>query len=80
MITVMEMHKEKCASEILKKIDVLQAINWIKKAWDSVTLENIQNASNDVVSRQEMKVKMVGLFLFYTYAQVLLIARNLPSY
>ena len=51
-----------------------------KKAWDSITPENIQNASNDVVSRQEMKVKTVGLFLFYTYAQVLLIARNLPSY
>ena len=42
MITVIEMHKEKCASEILKKIDVLQAITGIKKAWDSVTSETIQ--------------------------------------
>ena len=80
MITVMKMHKEKCASEILKKIDILQAITWIKKAWDSVTPELFKNASNDVVSRQEMKVRTVGLLLFCTYAQVLLIARNLPSY
>ena len=42
MITVKEMHKEKCASEILKKIDLLQAITWIKKAWDSITPETIQ--------------------------------------
>ena len=35
-------HKEKCASEIWKKIDALQAITWIKKAWDSVTPETIQ--------------------------------------
>ena len=76
----MEMHKEKCASEISKKIDILQAITWIKKAWDSATPELFKNASNDVVSRQEMKVKTVGLLLFCTYAQVLLIARNLPSY
>ena len=32
MITVMKIHKEKCALEILKKIDVLQVITWIKKA------------------------------------------------
>ena len=38
----MEMHKKKCASEILKKIGVLQAITWIKKAWDSLTPETIQ--------------------------------------
>ena len=76
----MKMHKEKCASEILKKTDILQAITWIKKAWDFVTAELFKNASNDVVSRQEMKVKTVGLLLFCTYAQVLLIARNLPSY
>ena len=42
MITIMEIRKEKCASEILKKIDVLQAITWIKKALDSVTPETIQ--------------------------------------
>ena len=42
MITVMEMHKEKCTSEILKKIDVLQVITWIKKAQDSTTPETIQ--------------------------------------
>ena len=42
MITIIEMHKEKCASEILEKIDVLQAFTWLKKAWDSVTPETIQ--------------------------------------
>ena len=42
MITVMEMHKEKFASEILKKIDVLHAITWIKNAWDSETPETIK--------------------------------------
>ena len=42
MITIMEMHKEKRSSEISKKIDVLQAITWIKKAWDSVRPETIQ--------------------------------------
>ena len=50
----MEMHKEKCASEILNP-------------------KLFKNASNDVVSRQKMKMKTVGL-IFYTYAQVLLIA------
>ena len=42
MITIIEMHKEKCASEILEKIDVLQAFTWLKKSWDSVTPETIQ--------------------------------------
>ena len=51
-----------------------------KKHGTSSHLKLFKHASNDVVSMQEMKVKMVGLFLFYTYAQVLLIARNLPSY
>ena len=32
----MEMYKEKCMSEILKKIDAPQAITWIKKIWGSV--------------------------------------------
>ena len=67
----MEIRKEKCASEILKKIDVLQAITWIKKHWTPSHLKLFKNASNDVVSRQKPKVKTVGLFLFYTYAQVI---------
>ena len=32
MITVMKMHKEKCASEILKKTDILQANHLDKKS------------------------------------------------
>ena len=80
MITVKEMHKEKCASEILKKIDLLQEITWIKKHGTPPHLKLFKNASNNVISKQKMKVKTVGLFLFYKYAQMLLIATILPSY
>ena len=67
---------------ILKKIDVFQAITRKKKAWDSVTPETIQKCFKQCAFQIENKVKMkmVGLFLFYMYAQVLLIANIFPSY
>ena len=63
MTTVKEKHKEKCVSEILKKIDLLQAITWIKKHGTQSHLKLFKNASNNVISKQKIKVKTVGLFL-----------------
>ena len=42
MIVAMEKDKTICASQLLKEVDVLQAIYWIKQAWDDVKAETIQ--------------------------------------
>ena len=42
MIVAMEKDKAICASQLLKEVDVLQAIYWIKQTWDDVKAETIQ--------------------------------------
>ena len=32
------------ASEVTKKINVIQAIRWIAEAWDKVTVDTIKNS------------------------------------
>ena len=36
LIIRLEKEKEKCCSELLKEVDVLQAIYWVKNAWEAV--------------------------------------------
>ena len=67
MITVMEMHKEKCASEIVKKkIDVFQAITWIKNTWDSLTPETIHKCFKRCGFATENDGED-GRFIFFLY-------------
>ena len=42
MIVAMEKNNAICASQLLKEVDVLQAIYWFKQAWDDVKAETIQ--------------------------------------
>ena len=42
MVTAMEKDKSVCASQMLKEVDVLQAIYWVKQPWDNVHAETIQ--------------------------------------
>ena len=41
MVAAMGKDKFIVSSNVLKEIDVLQAIYWIKKAWDDVKLKNV---------------------------------------
>ena len=48
------------ASEIAKQIDVLQAIEWVAKAWKEVTVETIKNVlSNMALLRKRVKLRMI---------------------
>ena len=42
LITKMEKDKTKCCSELLKEVDILQAIIWVTRAWNMVLPETIQ--------------------------------------
>ena len=41
MVAAMEKNKTVCASQLLKEVDILQAIYWLKQAWDDVKEETI---------------------------------------
>ena len=54
MIVAMENDRAICPSQLLKEIDALQAIYWIKQAWDDVKAETYKNVSEIVASRNRL--------------------------
>lgn len=58
ILSAMEKDKTKCGSELLKEINVLQAIYWINSAWKEVELSTIQKCFvkcgfKDIVTNDE---------------------------
>ena len=60
LITRLEKEKEKCCSELLKEVDILQAIYWVKNAWEAVLPQTITKC----FAKCGFKTSREGIMLF----------------